>query len=262
MEVFLPERESVSMLINNTISKLTALIVDDELFGRENLKKIIETYCHEVEVIGTADSAVSAKKIVQLQNPEVVFLDINMPVLDGFDFLEEYNDKKFMVVFVSAHEEYGIKAVKAGADDYLLKPINIKELKQTIKKLLTIKDKKVTVKTENPVEKIMLPAAHGFDVLLIDNIIRIEAEGCYTKVILKESKNVIVSRTLKDFEDTVPKEKFLRVHKSHLINLKHIKDYSRLSGNYVTMTDGSKVEISRRKVSVFIQKIKTVLKTV
>lgn len=250
------------MELNDSPSKITAIIVDDELFGRENLKKIIETYCHEIEILGTAESAVSAKKLVQLYNPEVVFLDINMPVLDGFDFLEEYDDKKFMVVFVSAHEEYGIKALKAGADDYLLKPINIKELKQTIKKLLIIKEKKVTVKSEDEVDKIMLPAAHGFDVLLIDNIIRLEAEGCYTRVVLKEGKNVIVSRTLKDFEDTVPKEKFLRVHKSHLINLKHIKDYSRLSGNFVTMTDGSKVEISRRKVSEFIQKIKTVLKTV
>jgi len=250
------------MELNNSPSKITAIIVDDELFGRENLKKIIETYCHEIEILGTAESAVSAKKLVQLHNPDVVFLDINMPVLDGFDFLEEYDDKKFMVVFVSAHEEYGIKALKAGADDYLLKPINIKELKQTIKKLLITKDKKVTVKSEDEVDKIMLPAAHGFDVLLIDNIIRLEAEGCYTRVVLKEGKNVIVSRTLKDFEETVPKEKFLRVHKSHLINLMHIKDYSRLSGSFVTMTDGSKVEISRRKVSEFIQKIKKVLKTV
>lgn len=241
---------------------LTAIIVDDELFGRENLKKIIETYCHEVSVLGLASSVMDAKKLVTLHKPDVVFLDINMPILDGFDFLEDYNDRKFMVVFVSAYEEYGIKAVKAGAEDYLLKPINIKELKQTIKKLLTIKDKKVTVKANDASDKIMLPDTHGFNVLLIDDIIRFEAEGCYTKVVLKEGKNVIVSRTLKDFEDTVPKEKFLRVHKSHLINLKHIKDYSRLSGNFVTMNDGSKVEISRRKVSQFIQKIKTVLKTV
>ena len=117
---------------------LTAIIVDDELHGRENLKKIIESYCPEVEILGLADSVVNAKKLVAVLKPDAVFLDISMPVLDGFDFLEEYDDRDFIVVFVSAHEEFGINAVKAGAADYLLKPINIKELKQTVKKLLSI----------------------------------------------------------------------------------------------------------------------------
>jgi two-component system, LytTR family, response regulator len=114
---------------------ITAIIVDDELHGRENLKKLIETYCPEVHLLGSADCVVGAKELVKSNNPEVVFLDINMPVLDGFDFLDEYAEPNFKVVFVSAHEDYGINAVKAGALDYLLKPINIKELKQTVKKL-------------------------------------------------------------------------------------------------------------------------------
>ena len=113
--------------------RLNAIIVDDELYGRENLRKIIETYCPEIEVVECADSVVGAKKLVSAHTPDVVFLDITMPVLDGFDFLDDYDDPDFMVVFVSAHEEYGIKAVKAGAADYLLKPLNIKELKQTVK---------------------------------------------------------------------------------------------------------------------------------
>ena len=117
------------------LNKLTAIIVDDELFGRENLKKIIENYCQEIEILGCADSVVNAKKLVCHHKPEVVFLDINMPILDGFDFLEEYDERNFMVVFVSAHEEFGISAVKAGATDYLLKPVNIKELKQTVKEI-------------------------------------------------------------------------------------------------------------------------------
>ncbi len=250
------------METNDSPSKLTAIIVDDELFGRENLKKIIETYCHEVEILGMADSVVNAQKLVRLYNPEVVFLDINMPVLDGFDFLEEYEEKKFMVVFVSAHEEYGINAVKAGAIDYLLKPINIKELKLTIKKLLMTKNQRIKTDLATDMDKIVIPASHGFDVLVIDDIIRFEAEGSYTKVIFKEGKNKIVSRTLKDFEETLPKGKFFRSHKSHLINLKYIKDYSNISGNFVTMTDGSRVEISRRKAPEFIQKVKKVLNSV
>jgi len=242
--------------------KLTAIIVDDELHGRENLKKIIENYCHEIEILGCVDSVVNAKELVNVHQPDVVFLDINMPVLDGFDFLDEYDDRNFMVVFVSAHEEFGINAVKAGAADYLLKPINIKELKQTVKKLLSIHGKVIKVEPSHDSDKIVIPASHGFNVLVIDDIIRLEADGCYTTVVIKNGKNTIVSRTLKDFEDTLPKEIFFRIHKSHLINLKYIKDYSNLSGNFVTMTDGSKVEISRRKAPEFILKIKTMLKVV
>ena len=250
------------MSTQSLITKLSAIIVDDELHGRENLKKIIENYCPEIEIIGCADSVLSAKELINIHKPDVVFLDINMPVLDGFDFLEEYENRDFMVVFVSAHEEFGINAVKVDATDYLLKPINIKELKQTVKKLLFIKNKELKVETFQEVNRLILPATHGFDVFEFDDLIRLEADGCYTLVIIKDGKNKMVSHTLKDFEDTLPKERFFRIHKSHLINLKYIKEYSNYSGNYITMTDGSKVEISRRKAPEFIQKIKTALKAV
>jgi two-component system LytT family response regulator len=167
-----------------------------------------------------------------------------------------------MVVFVSAHEEFGINAVKAGAADYILKPVNIKELKQTVKKLLIIKNKEIKVETVHEVDKLVLPASHGFNVLVIDDIIRLEADGCYTKVVMKDGKNTIISRTLKDFESNLPKERFFRIHKSHLINLKYIKEYSKIGGNFITMTDGSRIEISRRKAPEFIQKIKAALNAV
>jgi len=250
------------MSSQNVLNKLTAIIVDDELHGRENLKKIIETYCPEIEILGLADSVVKAKELVSVLKPDAVFLDINMPVLSGFDFLEEYDDRNFMVVFVSAHEEFGINAVKAGATDYILKPINIKELKQTVKKLLSIHNKVIKVETTHDIDKLVIPASHGFNVLFIDDIIRLEADGCYTTLVMKDGKNTIVSRTLKDFEDTLPKEKFFRIHKSHLINLNYIKDFSNLSGNFVTMIDGSRVELSRRKAPDFIQKIKRILNTI
>jgi two-component system LytT family response regulator len=250
------------MSSQSDLTKLTVIIVDDELYGRENLKKIIETYCLEIEIMGCADSVVNAKELVRIHKPDVVFLDINMPVLDGFDFLDDYENRNFLVVFVTAHEEFGIKAVKVGAADYLLKPINIKELKQTVNKLLMIKQKKVKVETVPEVDKLVLPASHGFEVLVIENIIRLEAEGCYTKVVVKDGKNKIVSRTLKDFEDILPKDFFFRTHKSHFINLKCITDYSNISGNFVTMIDGSKIEISRRKAPEFIRKIKSFLHVV
>ncbi len=246
----------------NALETLTAIIIDDELHGRENLKMIIENYCPEIEILGLAESVIKARELVSAFSPDVVFLDINMPVLDGFDFLEQYNERNFEVVFVSAHEEFGINAVKAGAADYLLKPVNIKELKLTVKKLLSICNKKAKSVIALETDKLVIPVTHGFNVLLIDDIIRLEADGCYTTVIIHNGRNTVVSRTLKDFEDTLPKEKFFRIHRSHLINLKFIKDYSNLSGNYVTMMDGSRIEISRRKAPDFILKIKSLLKTI
>jgi two-component system LytT family response regulator len=250
------------MALPEELTKLTAIIVDDELHGRENLKKIIENYCPELEIKGSADSVISAIALVKSHLPDVVFLDINMPVLDGFDFLDEYVDRKFMVVFVSAHEKFGINAVKVDAVDYLLKPINIKELKLTVKKLLSIKNKKIKAEPILENDKLVIPASHGFNILIIDDIISLEADGCYTSIVTKNKKHTLISRTLKDFEDTLPDEIFFRIHKSHLINLNHIKDYSNLSGNFVTMIDGSKVEIARRRAPIFIQRVKTFLKTV
>ena len=241
---------------------LSAIIVDDELHGRENLKMILEMYCPEIAIAGVAESVMKAKELVNGRNPDVVFLDINMPVLNGFDFLDEYPDKSFLTVFVSAHEEFGIRAVKAGASDYLLKPINIKELKQTVKKLISLRKKQSELEIHPAPDKLLIPDTHGFNVLDTDNIIRMEADGSYTTVVMKNGKDIIVSRTLKEFEESLPKGKFFRLHKSHLIQMKYIKDYSSLSGNLVTMIDGSRIELARRKVHEFKQSLKLFLKSV
>lgn len=247
------------MIAQTTAPLLTAIIVDDELHGRENLKKIMGVYCPEIEILGLAESALQAKLLVNSLKPDVVFLDINMPVLDGFDFLEEFEDREFLVVFVSAFTEHGINAVKAGAADYLLKPISIKELKLTVKKLLSIQNKSQKAEISSDKDKLLIPASHGFHVLAIDEIIRLEGDGCYTTVVTKDQKKSIVSRTLKNFEDSLPSEKFFRIHKSHLINLRHVKHYSNQSGNFVTMADESRIEISRRKAPDFVLRIKSLL---
>ena len=250
------------MVSLDTSARISVVIVDDELYGRENLKKIITDYCPEVEIKGCANSVINAIELVKVHQPDVVFLDINMPVLDGFDFLAEYENRNFIVVFVTAHEEFGIKALKAGAADYLLKPINIKELKQTVKKLQILVGEKTKIEALYQTKQLLIPASHGFDVLLFDELIRLEAEGCYTKVIVKDGKNKLICRTLKAFEDSLPKEKFFRTHKSHLINLAYIKEFSNFGGTYVTMADGSKVEISRRKAPEFLQRVKSTLNVV
>ncbi len=241
---------------------LSAIIVDDEFYGRENLNKLIETYCPDVKILGLADSVIEAKQLVEKNNPDIVFLDINMPVLDGFDFLKEFDKREFMTVLVSAHKEYGIKAIKAGAVDYLLKPINIKELKETIKRLIELKINKPAVEVFTEPDKILIPASHGVAAILIDDIIRLEADRSYTIVYLNGEQSVIVTKTLKEFDDRLPKDKFYRVHKSHLINLKYFKKFSNLDGNHIIMTDGSKIELARRKAPEFIQKIKSAMKSI
>lgn len=243
------------------MEKLTSIIVDDELHGRENLKTIIESYCNELTVIDTAESAIEAKELVLKHKPDVVFLDINMPILDGFDFLECFSKRNFMVVLVSAHSDFGIRAVKERVEDYLLKPVNIKELQQTVKKLLAFKKENDKFPLSNKSSKIALPLTNGFEVFDIDDIIRFEADGCYTKVYLKEAKTLLISKTLKEFEGTVSKYDFYRIHKSHIINLRYVKEYSKIDGGHITLKDGSVVEISRRRIADFINTAKKILNT-
>lgn len=236
------------------IAVLKAIIVDDELSGRENLKTLIESYCSELKVLATAASAVEAKQMVIGLLPDVVFLDINMPVLDGFDFLESIDSSKFMVVFVTAHDGYAIKAIKAKAIDYLLKPINIKELQQTVRRLIINANSSVPPSTNR--EKIILPVSHGFQVMNANEIIRFEAEDCYTHVFISNGKKITISRTLGEFEDIVSNDFFFRVHKSHLVNLSHIKGYSKLDGGIITLSDNVKIQVSRRKGTEFEEKFR------
>jgi two-component system, LytTR family, response regulator len=243
----------------NTMIKLKTLIVDDELHGRESLVNLINEYCPEIEVVGEAESASSAKKLVYEKNPDVVFLDINMPVVDGFDFLESLPEKQFAVVFVTAHMEYGIRAVKAHAVDYLLKPVSIKELQQCVKTLVEMHSGKSTSGASQNgsgnEDKIVLSHFQGFSIHRIDEIIRLEADDNYTVVYLKDKTPITISKTLKHFEDCCGNS-FFRIHKSHLINLKYLKEFSNLDGGFAIMDDGSKLPVSRRKYSEFMEKAK------
>ena len=235
---------------------IKGLIVDDELSGRENLKSLIESYCSEIEIIGTASSAVEAKNILSYLSPDVIFLDINMPVLDGFVFLDSIDSGRYMIIFVTAHEEYAIRAIKAKAVDYLLKPIDIRELQQSIKKLVYYFSQNISIFPQS--QKVIIPVSHGFKVMNADDIIRFEAEDCYTHIFASKEKKITVTRTLKEFEDKVSPNNFFRVHKSHIINLSYIKDFTNLDGGCITMGDGIKIHVSRRRITEFIKKFKEI----
>jgi len=237
---------------------INAVIVDDEFPARENLNKLLEEYCTDVNVVGKAANVNEAKELIDNLKPDVVFLDINMPGMNGFDLLDKLSEKNFCLVFVTAFNEYGIQAVKANAIEYLLKPVSVKELQQTISKireLLNKSTKEGENKSNLKTTKIVITHFQGFSIFNCNEIIRLEANDNYTKIFFNNHKPITSSKTLKDFEDILDPDNFFRIHKSYIINFDYIKEYSNLDGGIVILHDNSKLSISRRKLQEFLDKI-------
>ncbi|MFZ1633418.1 MAG: LytTR family DNA-binding domain-containing protein [Chitinophagales bacterium] len=237
------------------MNRYTAILIDDEEPGRRNLSALLEKYCPEIEVIAEAANAAEAKEKILSLGPNVLFLDINMPELNGFDLLESLNKKDFAVVFVTAHKDYGIQAVKAGAIDYILKPIVIKELQQAVNKIVSFYDqKKSELVTENQKPgRITLSHTGGFSVIEMKDIIRLEAESNYTRVYVTEKRSYFVSKPLKVFEDSLKDNIFFRVHRSYIINLNHVKEFLREDGGVILMNDDARIQLPKARYNEFIE---------
>ncbi len=237
---------------------IKAIIVDDEKKSREVLMGLIDRYCPDVFVLIQADGCLDGIEKVKEYNPDIVFLDIQMPDGSGFNFLEAFDDFKFEVIFTTAHDQYAIKAIKYSALDYLLKPINPDDLKEAIDKFLQKQNKgqinkniKVLLEnmklTDSTSKKIILSTSEGIHILSTDEIIRCESDDYYTKFFLTNGNPIMISKTLKQNEAMLSDFNFIRPHKSHLVNIKFIKSYLKVDGGYILMTDGSKIPVSRRK---------------
>lgn len=255
--------------------KLTALIVDDEASGRENLAHLLATYCPDIDVLALAPSGEQAQLMATAYQPDVIFLDIQMPEMDGFAFLEAMKEHNFSVVFVTAHDTYGIQAVKASAVDYLLKPLSIQELKDAVKKLQEIHQAKhanprfqqnyedsinelvKSLLEKKAPQKLTLPHSHGFTLVDMAQIIRLEADDNYTWVYVQDMPAIHMPRTMKYVESTLRGDMFIRIHRSHVINLAFLKTFSKLDGGYVVMQDDSRISISRRRLSRFLERIQS-----
>ncbi len=244
---------------------LRALIVDDEKNSRETLANLLTEYCPEVEITGMADAAASAREAIHEQHPDLVFLDVEMPKGSGFDLLESLESINFEIIFTTAYDQYAIRAIKVAALDYLLKPINIRELKNAVAKAVEkLKEKPAAngvdvllnnIKNKNnKLDRIALPTTDGLIFIRINEIIRCEASDYYTYFFLTDRQKILVSKTLKEYDELLSANDFLRVHHSHLINLNQVRQYFRDGGGYLQMTDGSKVEISRRRKDAFLNK--------
>lgn len=245
---------------------ITAVIVEDETKSREVLETLVKTNCPDVQVVATADSVASGLELIRKVNPKLVFLDIEMADGSGFDLLEQLPQAGFDVIFTTASDQHALRAIKYSAIDYLLKPIDGDELKAAVEKI--VKKQSGNDNLENlkfllqnfrmPSEqytKITLPTGNAYEIVNVKDIIRCEADGSYTSFFLENKKKLLVSASLKHYEDLLPENDFIRVHHHHLININHVVRYLKTDGGYAVMTDGSQIEISRRKKDAFLQRL-------
>lgn len=240
---------------------IKAILVDDEKHGLEMLSWLLEKYPN-VEVLGAYSNPKEAVKSIENLNPDIVFLDIEMPSMNGFELLQAVGHISFSVVFTTAYDEFAIKAFKVSALDYLLKPIGKEELHAAIEKHISKANddyqnqlkllKQLVEKPTLNLDKIAFPTFEGLEFVKAHHIIRCEADDNYTHIHLENKQPFLVSKTLKEVEELLADHGFLRVHYSHLVNLNKIKKYVKGDGGYVIMEDDSSVNVSRSKKEVFL----------
>lgn len=249
---------------------LKALLVDDEINNLESLQFLLQNDCEGVIVAGKASNAGEARDWLAQNSADVVFLDINMPGENGFQFLSSLATQNFKVVFVTAYNEYALQAIKASALDYILKPVNIEELQGTVEKLKRSFKSPVTaeqnqqllehllhtVSKKIPPKKIALPQLGGISFIEVDDMVSLQADSNYTIIHMNTMQKLVISKTLKDFEELLDETQFARIHKSYIVNLRYIKEYSTTDGGVVKMTDGNQWSISRRQLDIFLEKMK------
>lgn len=242
-----------------------AILIDDELHSLDVLEYEILQLKKDIEIVAKCNDSRKAVQLIENLQPDIVFLDIEMPWLSGFEILDQLKSHKFNLVFVTAYDQYAIKAFKYHAFDYLLKPISKRPLKATLDRIEINSQNAAEDETQRiisvikngglHVDKISFPTQDGFVFYNLDDIVRCQADSNYTQIILADSKKVMVSKTLKLIEDRIDNSRFFRVHQSHLVNLNHIVSYSKADGGDLKMSDNSVIPIARTKKSEFLQRM-------
>ena len=252
---------------------IRTVLIDDETRLLSSLQTMLKRNCPQLDVVAVCRSADEALIKIKESDPELVFLDIAMPVKDGFALLNEIGDIRFRIIFVSAHDEYSLRAFKFSAVDYLLKPVDEDELmaavkkaeqtilqEQTLQKSIQALMHNLKPQTNTQEKKLCLATLTGFHVVSLSDIVYCEAEGPYTNFYLLNNKKICVSRPLVDYELLLSDEDFLRVHKSFLINLHHTREYRRGEGGVVILSNDAEIYVSRRKKDIFLEKVKGIFK--
>ncbi len=241
---------------------IKVVVVDDERKAREYLINLINSQFNEIEVVGQADGVEAGKKLITELKPELVFLDVQMQDGTGFDLLASIDRSNLQVIFVSAYDHFAITAIKFSAVDYLVKPVDVIELRRAIDKIKSqkslgeVKQKlDLLLNNINQIDKIALTTLNGVEFVRIENIIRCEADSNYTVFYLTGNKKVMVSKSLKEYEDILSAKGFFRIHKSVIINLSFLKKYIKGDGGTVILEDGSELQVSRRRKEEFLEVI-------
>lgn len=230
--------------------KLRAVIIDDEVTSREILRNYLNTYCSEVTIMGEAGNISEGIALIKSEKPNLVFLDVEMPFGNAFDLLEELPDRDFETVFVTAYNQYAIEALNQHAAYYLMKPINIDELinavayvKEIISKEDLLQDRILSSSLKKAEGKITLPQLDGFQVLNVSDILYCKADDNYTEIFLADKK-ILVSKTLKYFEESLTEFHFVRIHKSFLVNINEVVKYRKGKGGSVIISNGKELMVS------------------
>lgn len=242
---------------------MRAVIIDDEEKSLRTLGSLVHRYAPEIEIIGEAGSAQRAIEVIRETDPDLVFLDILMPDGTGFDVLEQFPERNFKFIFVTAFDEHSLRAFRYGALHYLLKPVNFHDLKAAVARAgngqaHTIAESAPQLKTargaynNNVPQNIVLSSVEGFSVVRVRDIVRCEADANYTRVYFSQDKPFLASKGLGHFEELLADAGFVRVHHKHLINLSCVKRYLKGRGGYVEMSDGQQIEVSVRKKDEFL----------
>jgi two-component system LytT family response regulator len=222
--------------------KLKAIIIDDETPARSFLSSLLEEYVENVEVIGTANSALEGLKLLKTVKPDLIFLDIEMPGGNGFDFLDAIERGIYKIIFTTAHKEFALNAIKYKADGYLLKPIDLDDLEDLVKGLIEIPQKN----NESTNNRIAFRTQESIEYLRPEDIIRVESDGNYATVFSMNAKKLIITKNMKQMEGTLNQPFFIKPHKSHLINTNFILRFMKPDGGFFEMIDGSRVPLARR----------------
>ncbi len=251
---------------------LNAIIVDDEELARSSIYFLIQENCPEINIVGIAKSVSEAKEFLQQFNVQVIFLDIAMPGDNGFELIPDAKLAKASVIFTTAYDQYALKAIKASAVDYLLKPIDIDDLKAAVEKVVQIQAQKEidldisfdllnnlesSLENIQNLQKITVPYGPGYKLLTLNDIMHLEADSNYSIFCMNNGDKLIVSKILKEYEELLPENKFVRVHKSSIINISYVKEYNYKNGFQITLYNGTIIPVSRRRVPIFLEKVKT-----
>ncbi|MEO8149025.1 MAG: LytTR family DNA-binding domain-containing protein [Bacteroidia bacterium] len=244
---------------------MKSIIIDDEPDAREKLELLITKYCPQLTIAAICKDASEGLAAIETHKPDLVFLDVEMPFMTGFDMLKRINKISFEVIFTTAHDHYAIRAIKFSALDYLLKPIDLEQLQEAVNKAF---EKKNIAQSEKRYENfvgnleakekltsISVPTSDGFLIIKLTDIVWCSAANFYTIIYLTNKTEIVVTRTLKQFDELLSESGFVRIHNSHLINLAHLVRYIKGAGGQVEMSNGKVLDVSRRKKEELISKI-------